>query len=248
MNGFRVTILVLLCMTVGLMFYAVTVVIPGKQEQYELYKAGQKIDEYQQRNADHMARMEQLGPEVESPEMLTARTAAEEAQKAREQKLSEAEEAGVLAAARRKQEAEQAKLAEQATKEANQLGQKQTFPLGHVASYDSEWNIVMITTQTNTPMEPGRQLAVRRGDLIICEIVVDALDEESQQVSATIKPGKLTNLSEEEQAPRAGDEVVESPFATGNDTPAPSDSDIAPWDLPDSSDSNEVNATLVPIP
>lgn len=244
MNGFRVTILVLLCLTVGLMFYAVTVVIPGKQEQYELYKAGLKIDEYQQRNAEHMARMEQLGPNVESPEMLTARTAAEEAQKAREQQLNEAEEAGVLAAARRKQEAEQAKLAEEAAKKAAAEKDK-PFPVGHVASYDADWNLVMFTTQTNTPMTPGRLLAVRRGDLVICEIVVDALDDESQQVSATIKPGKLTDLSEEEQAPRAGDEVIDSPFATGQDAvPAGTDS----WNLPEASDSNEVNATLVPIP
>lgn len=244
MNGFRVTILVLLCLTVGLMFYAVTVVIPGKQEQYELYKAGLKIDEYQQRNAEHMARMEQLGPNVESPEMLTARTAAEEAQKAREQQLNEAEEAGVLAAARRKQEAEQAKLAEEAAKKAAAEKDK-PFPVGHVASYDADWNLVMFTTQTNTPMTPGRLLAVRRGDLVICEIVVDALDDESQQVSATIKPGKLTDLSEEEQAPRAGDEVIDSPFATGQDAvPGGTDS----WNTPEAPDSNEVNATLVPIP
>lgn len=243
MNGFRVTILVLLCMTVGLMFYAVTVVIPGKQSQYELYKTGREADEYQQRHAEHLARMEQLGPDVESPEMQTARTAAEEDQKAREQKLNEAEEAGVLAAARRKQEAEQAKHAAQAAKEAAADSEAKAFPLGHVASYDADWNIVMFSTQTNTPMTPGRLLAVRRGDLVICEIVVDALDEESQQVSATIKPGKLTDLSQEDRAPRMGDEIIESPFGTGTE----GDTTGFP-ELPAEADPNEVNATLVPIP
>ena len=50
MNGFRVTILVLFCLTVGLMFYAVTVLLPQQQERYNVYQTTMKSKEYPQSN------------------------------------------------------------------------------------------------------------------------------------------------------------------------------------------------------
>lgn len=257
MNGFRVTLLVLLSLTIGLMYYAIIVLIPAKQQEYEMYQAGLKLDEYQQRNQEHMARMEQLGPDVESPEVLTARTAAEEAQRQREQSLNEAEETSVLAAARRKQEEEQAKQNAKAESAAD-------FPMGHVASYDAEWNILMFTVQTNRPMEPGKLIAVRKKgtNYTVCEAIVDSLDEQSGQISATLKPNPnpAKDANGQDIVPCEGDEIIESPFATGNDgiyavsptgsdngfTPTPAAAENVP--LPTDNNPAEIDAQLVPIP
>ena len=49
MNAFRALILILLALTVGLMFYAFAVLLPARQEQYQMYQNQLKINEYQQR-------------------------------------------------------------------------------------------------------------------------------------------------------------------------------------------------------
>lgn len=261
MNGFRVTLLVLLTLTIGLMYYAIIDLIPAKQQEFEMYKAGLKLDEYQQRNQEHLARMEQLGPDVESPEVLTARTAAEEAQKQREQAINDAEETSVLAAARRKQETENAKTVADAKAAA---ADSASFPMGHVASYDAEWNILMFTVQTNKPLEPGKLIAVRKKgtNYTVCEAIVDSLDEQSGQISATLKPNPNPAKDENGQdiVPGEGDEIIESPFATGNDaifsvsptgtdsgfSPSPAASETVP--LPANDGPAEIDAQLVPLP
>lgn len=213
MNGFRVTILVLFCLTVGLMFYAVTVVIPGRQEQYELYRTMQKSNEYRQRNAEHLARMEQLGPDVEAPEVSTARSEAEEGERKRQQEINEAEESSVLASARRKEEERTARAAaEEAAAPA---------ALGRVASFNREWNSILFTPEgAKTPLNDGLVIAVRRGDYIVCEAVIDGRDEESGQVSATVKQAIFAangNMPQETPTPAAGDEIIISPFLSGRD-------------------------------
>ncbi|MGN0869299.1 MAG: hypothetical protein ACI4O9_07225 [Akkermansia sp.] len=212
MNAFRVTLLVLFCLTVGLLFYAVTVLIPARQEQYELYRTNLKINEYQQRNSEHAARMAQLNPEVEAPEVSTARSEAEEAENRRRQELTEAEESSVLASAKRKEEERQAK-------ESNS---EVTAPaaLGHVASYNSEWNSILFTPETDTPLNDGLVIAVRRGDFVVCEAVIDGRDEESGQVSATVKQavfGASGSTPENLPTPQAGDEVIPTPFLSGSE-------------------------------
>ena len=49
MNGFRITILTLLCLSVGLMFYAVLFVIPSWQGNYDAYQSSLKLAEYEKR-------------------------------------------------------------------------------------------------------------------------------------------------------------------------------------------------------
>lgn len=206
MNGFRITILVLFSLTVALMFYAVTVVIPARQEQYELYHTMQRSNEYQQRNAEHRARMEQLRPEVETPEVSEARNEAEESERKRQQEINEAEESSVLAAARRKEE-------ERAAREAAEEAAAPT-PIGRVTSYNEEWTSFLFTPAVNTPMNDGLAIDVYRGKQLVCEAVVDGRDEESGQVSATVKPVIISALGGAQKlTPAAGDTVVISAMA-----------------------------------
>lgn len=220
MNGFRVTILVLFCLTVALMAYAVTVVIPGRQEQYEVYRTLQKSNEYEQRNAEHRARMEKLGPEVEAPEVETARSEAEEGERKRQQEINEAEESSVLAAARRKEE-ERAALdaAEEAAAPA---------VLGRVTSYNAEWTSFLFTPEGNVPLNDGFAVDVYRGKQLVCEAVVDGRDEESGQVSAAVKPviisspgGGAPLLAQLTPAP--GDTVVASSLMRDRGDASPAD-------------------------
>lgn len=252
MNGFRITLLVLLCLAVTLMFYAVMVVVPSWQNQYGEYQASQKLAEYQRNNDFHRLRMEQFAPEAESPEVAQARAAAEESARKGEQALTEAEESSVIAAAKRKEEAT---LAKQAEVEANA-----PKPLGLVAAFDQEWNILMIKPVSDVPLHPGYVVAVRRDGRIVCEAVIDVLDSESGQYSATLKVADLgkviSNVSSEASLqPAVGDEIIESPFPSSaelrGNTVAPAS--VLP-DLP--ADNGAVNdgglpvidASLTPVP
>lgn len=241
MNGFRVTILVLFCLTVGLMFYAVTVVIPGRQEQFELYRTMQKSNEYQQRNAEHRARMEQLGPDVEAPEVSDARSAAEESERQRRQELNEAEESSVLAAARRKEEERAAReAAERAAEEAAAPAK-----LGQVASYSAEWSSILFTPSSATPMNDGLAIAVMRGKQLVCEAVVDGRDEESGQVSATVKPLVMKNYGGaaiQQLTPAPGDVVILSPFAAAADALSAQSRATEGFSLPSAAPAPEGNA------
>ena len=64
MSAFRITILVLLSLTVGLMFYAFVVLLPARQDQYQMYQTQLKINEYEKRQLEHEARMARLGADV----------------------------------------------------------------------------------------------------------------------------------------------------------------------------------------
>lgn len=216
MNGFRITILVLFCLVVGLMFYAVAVVLPARQEQYDLYQSSLKIKDYEQRNAEHQARMERLNPSTEAPEVETARNAALESEQQREQALTEAEESSVIAAAKRKQEERAA--AEEAERN-RAAANADSNHMGRVAAFDAEWNVILFVPETKTPLNNGLEVAVRRGEQIVCEAVVDGKDEESGQVSATVKPANFGDSTQniELPKPQAGDEVILNPFLTGRD-------------------------------
>lgn len=218
MNGFRVTILVLFTLTVALMAYAVTVVIPARQEQYEVYRTLQKSNEYQQRNAEHRARMEKLGPDVEAPEVETARSEAEESERKRQQEINEAEENSVLAAARRKEEERAARdAAEEAAAPA---------VLGRVTSYNAEWTSILFTPEGNAPLNDGFAIDVYRGKQLVCEAVVDGRDEESGQVSAAVKPVILSargGAPVQQLTPEPGDTVVASSLMTDREDISPAD-------------------------
>lgn len=218
MNGFRVTILVLFALTVALMAYAVTVVIPARQEQYEVYRTMQKSNEYQQRNAEHRARMEKLGPDVEAPEVETARSEAEEGERKRQQEINEAEENSVLAAARRKEEERAARdAAEEAAAPA---------VLGRVASYNAEWTSFLFIPEGNAPLNDGFAIDVYRGKQLVCEAVVDGRDEESGQVSASVKPVIISARSGapmQQLTPQPGDTIVASAVMMEREAISPAD-------------------------
>lgn len=205
MNGFRVTILVLFCLTVALMAYAVTVVIPGQKERYEVYTTLQSSNAYQQRNAEHRARMDKLAADVETPEVETARTEAEEGERQRRQEINEAEENSVLASARRKEEERAARdAAEEAAAPA---------VLGRVVSYNAEWTSILFVPEGNAPLNDGFAIDVYRDKQLVCEAVVDGRDEESGQVSATVKPVVLTSRGGtpvQQLTPAPGDTIVAS--------------------------------------
>ena len=92
MNGFRVTILVLLALTVGLMFYVFVVLLPARQDQYQMYQTQLKINEYEKRQQEHEARMARLGADADTPEVAAARAAAEAEEKKNAADLTAAEE------------------------------------------------------------------------------------------------------------------------------------------------------------
>lgn len=219
MNGFRVTILVLLCLAVGLMFYVVAYMIPQQQERYDAYQAAQSQDAYQQRKDEHQRRMQELDPEHESDTVAEARAAAEKAQQERLKKLTEAEESSVLADARRKQEETMAQKADEEVDESR--------PIGLVTSYNQEWNSVLFKPVTQSPINIGLVVALRRDNNIVCEAEVDNVDQESGQVSAQIKQSKFSSAADggavqdgllpEDKMPAVGDEVIITPFETVRD-------------------------------
>ena len=222
MNGFRITILTLLCLSVALMFYVVLFVIPGWQEEYSTYQSALRISEYDKKSDIHRRQMMAFDPAVESPEEEQARLAEEEAAKRNERTLQEAEESIVVAAARRREEAARARAEAEAAAKAEaeaKAASARPAAVGIVASYDPEWSCIMIKPAVVGAFSQGNTLAVRRGDRVICEAVVDGLDTESGQVSATVKMEQFVSdgVLALTAAPAAGDEVILSPFASGED-------------------------------
>lgn len=258
MNGFRITLLVLLALALGLMFYVVAVLLPARQEQYELHLTTQKISEYEQRNAEHRARLEQFSEDAEAPEVASARNAAEESARKQEQELTEAEESSVLAAARRQEEARRAKQAAEQAAQAPSLdpavaaANAKAEYIGKVMAYDPEWSFLMFSDEGKTPVAPDLIVAVRRGDYILCEAKVDNKDEESGQWCATVKtvvhdPSKGMPKPENDK-PVVGDDVVVSPFESSSDLrAAEAPAAPAPAEAP-AAEVQQVEAELVPMP
>lgn len=215
MNGFRITILTLLCLSVGLMFYTVLFVIPDWQEQHRVYQSSLRIDEYQKKNDIHRRQMVVFDPSYEAPEVEQARLGAEEAVRRGEQSLNDAEESNVLAAARRNEEAARRQAQreqEERDKEKDEVASSSI--IGLVASYNAEYGFIMIRPAVPQAFLPGAELAVRRNGRVVCEAVADSTDPESGQVSATVRLAKIADstIPESELTPTAGDEVIPSPF------------------------------------
>lgn len=231
MNGFRVTILTLLCLSVALMFYVVLYVIPSWQVEYNTYQSTMRISEYDKKSDMHRRQMQALDPSVESPEEEQARLAEEEADRRNEQNLQEAEERIIVEAAKHREEAAQAKAraeAEAKALEEAKAASAQPATVGLVASYDEEWSCIMIKPAVVGAFGQGNTLAVRRGNTIICEAVVDGLDVESGQVSATVKMEQFGAAPSSNMVPVPGDEVIISPFLSGDDLRNAFDKSVAP--------------------
>lgn len=210
MNGFRVTILVLLALALGLMFYVVTVVIPEEKANYAEYQEALRDSDYQRKDAEHRARLAEIHPAATESEADLARQEAERNAKAREQARIQREEQLVLEAGRQ---------AEIKSREAQpQERSEADSPVALVAVYDKDNNLMMLKPVTEDGMlAVGHVLAIRRNGSILCEIVVDARDEESGQYSAYVK--RPQSVSAEAQ-PLQGDEVIVSPLPQVSDLPA----------------------------
>lgn len=215
MNGFRITVLTLLCLSVGLMFYAVLVVIPSWQVDYSAYQSSLKFAEYEKKNDIHRQQMMAYDPSVEAPEVEQARLEQEAAARRDEASINEAEESNVVAAAKRKEEAARAR----ASRQKEEADNPRSAIIGRVTSYDPEWNCVMMKPEVPELFQPGVVLAVRRDGLVVCEMVVDSRDAESGQVSATIKETDIQSAEGggQKQEPRPGDEVIISPFLSAQE-------------------------------
>ncbi len=215
MNGFRITLLTLLCLTVGLMFYAVLFVVPAWQDQYNSYQSTLRIAEYEKKSDIHRQQMLAYDPSVESPEVQQARLDQEAAARRGEAALNEAEETNVLAAAKRREENARAESEAAARKSAA------SPVIGLVASYDPEWQCIMVRPSVPEAFLPGAVLAIRRDKRILCEAIVDSRDAESGQVSATIKESDFSTRDEQidsaKLTPAVGDEVMISPFPSANE-------------------------------
>lgn len=217
MNGFRITVLTLLCLSLGLMFYAICFVVPSWQGEYNAYQLSLRTSEYDRKSDIHRRQMVNYAPSYESPEVVQARQEVEATARQGEQAVVEAEENNVLAAARRREE-----IARERQKAEND-DVVSTATIGLVASYDPEWQCIMIRPAVPEAFVPGTMLAVRRDKRILCEAVVDNFDSESGQVSATIKVTAAVSGAAgqdelaPEQRPEAGDEVMPSPFPTGDE-------------------------------
>lgn len=234
MNGFRVTILTLLCLSVALMFYVVLYVIPGWQDEYNLYQSGVRISKYDAKSDFHRQQMRAFDPSIESPEETAARLAAEEAARKDEMSIQQAEENNIVAAAKRREEAAQARAraeaeAEAAAAAAAEAAAAQPRTIGIVVSYDPEWNYVMIHPAVIEKFSHGAVLAVRRKNVIVCEAVVDSIDIESGQVSATVRAAHMGDENSAKMpTPAAGDEVIISPFISGDELRSMSDTPSVP--------------------
>ena len=248
MNAFRASILVLLALTVGLMFYAFAVLLPARQEQYQMYQNQLKINEYQQRQQEHESRMARFDADADTPEVAAARAAAEAEAKKNEADLTAAEESSVLASARRKQAAEEAEAA------AEEQPSAVSSSLGVVAAYLEDCAVILFKAGDAVPVNEGLNIAVRRDDYIVCEAVVDGQDAESGQYTAALKQAEFGGAKDPEveanRKPRAGDEVIISPFPSSRDlrlegyNPQPENQQPAaePKGIP------EIEGILTPVP
>lgn len=213
MSAFRVTILILLSLTVGLMFYAFVELLPARQSQYEMYQTELKIKEYEKRQQEHEARMARIGADVDAPEVAAAKAAAAEEDKKNAADLTAAEEHSVIASVKRRQEIEEsANAAEEAAAPS---------VLGVVTSYLEDCTVVLFKPNGTMPVNEGLIIAIRRDDFIVCEATVDGKDEISGQITAAVKSAHFGGVADAEaeanQIPRAGDEVIISPFPSSCD-------------------------------
>ena len=214
MTAFRATILILLVLTVGLMFYAFAVLLPARQEQYLMYQQQQKINEYQLRQQEHDARMARLDADADTPEMAAARAAAEAEARKNEAELTAAEENSVIASVKRRQEAE-------AAEETPQEDTAAPAELGTVTAYLDDCAVLLFKASASTPVNEGLDIAVRREDYIVCEATVDGRDEESGQYTAAIKQTVFSGAKDAEaeanRQPRPGDQIIVSPFLSSRE-------------------------------
>ncbi len=219
MNGFRVTILVLLALALALMFYVVTVFIPATRANHDEYMEALLDADYQKKAQEHRARMTQMYPSFEEPAAVE-RERAEFARRAeeREREAKEREEARILEEGKRVEEARRRQETEESSRREQGAAVR---PLALVTAYDHENNIMMLKPMTEDGMlAAGQMLAIRRNGGVLCEIVVEERDPESGQYSAYVKDSSARAvLAGADYQPRLGDEVTVSTLPQIGDLP-----------------------------
>ncbi len=253
MNGFRITLLVMLGLAVGALLCIVTFFQNNQQANYDAYQTKVQANERQLQIDEHKARMERIGPRAEGlgTEEIDAAVAE------RHRRINEAEERNVLATAQRRD-------AERVAEQAQQVADEEK-PLGLVASFDKEWGFLMVKPVSESPLPKGMVVAIRRAGNILCEAEIGDKDEESGQYSAAIRETDFNSgkgsIAAEKFEPTTGDEVIMTPFAStrdlrtggssimsvipsGDSAPLPA----LPYDGPVEDAIPEVDATLTPMP
>ena len=213
MNAFRITILALLVLVVGGMFYAIFVLLPGMQADRDIYEITQKTAQDAARDAGHREKVSEYGENAENQGLAGAYSEADAADRSAEQSVFEAEERAVIEEAKRKE------MAAQEQKVREERDAEKT--IGLVTSFNKEWVSIMFKPAVTDVINEGVIVAVRREGVVICEATVDFKDEESGQLGATLKPQEFgksqVNVDVEKLLPQVGDEIIYSPFASARE-------------------------------
>ncbi len=252
MNGFRITLLVMLGLAIGVLLWIVTVFQPGQETNYDVYQAARE----DRQESPQPAVQDEVSPGSEDAPQAPQTLA--DIEKQQQQRIDMAEEATVLAMAARK---DADKLADEADKVANS-----DEALGFVESYDQNWNVLVINPTSSAPLPAGTVIAIRREGTILCEAEIDGQDEQSGQFTASIRQTQFNNgsagIEAERFTPARGDQIILTPFQSSREllttpgnslfpavTPAPRTSGGNPVPEEIIEDSiPEVDATLTPVP
>ncbi len=263
MNGFRITLLILLALAVATLLGIVTVFQSSQEANYEAYLAEVKASERRQQLAAHQDRMRRIGPQDED---APGADVVEATRQREEQSITEEEERNVLASATLKDEARAEAAAREAAAQQAAAPKPEEQPIGLVHSYNKEWGFIMVKPVSDTPMPSGTAIAVQRDGRIVCEADLgeEELDDATgaRLISATIRQNQFTqgdgSIPAEKFEPAAGDRVILSPYLSsselrGNGTstlPAPLLQEEGQSAAPagNTSQPQEVDALLIPMP
>ena len=211
MNGFRIAILSLLVLVVGLLFYCVAYVIPNQQRSRELYDMSltTKAQQAPTDEADTTA-----APTEEDERLRKLR---EQQTQTDEETLAEEERRAVAYAEEKRRRESEAAVAAELGQDAAQAA------LGLVTGVAPAEGFLTFKPMGDAVIDKGLVVAVRRGesDFVICEAEVDYLHEESGEYIANIRTQDFSaSASSEEQdaadkmIPTVGDQIIISPFAS----------------------------------
>ena len=211
MNPFRIAILILLSLSLGLLFYIVAFFIPQRQENFAHYQTTARVTEFELRNSEHEARMKAI---ASSSPLDEAKKHAEEAAKLRRAEIALAEERSVLASALKKEQ--EAKAAPTPAVAPEPAAEPVQVIIGEVVSYDPQWSSLMIKPNEGVTVEKGTRIAIRRNEGIIQEGNIDGKDQVSGQLAASLIPQSIGGNAEAYQV-KIGDQVIISPFKSSQE-------------------------------
>lgn len=211
MNGFRIAILSLMVLAVGILFYFVVEMLPNQQRVFDDYHRSKAISALgaDSETADAYATDEKAAQELERLRQESAQAVDRVHSNEEHRTVAQAEEV-------QRRESEKA-MADQLARETAEAS-----ALGLVTAVALEDGFFSFKPLGNEPISEGLVIAVRRGedDYIICEAIVSRYYEESGEYIADIKndafSSSATNGKSDRPVPGKGDLIVLSPFATAD--------------------------------